>query len=155
MLLHFRHGTASCWRRARPSVTGRLDVLSESGSLQFTAGDARRCPRGFQDFFRRQVVCVCVAGLLSRQHPHAAAHGNALQRRLYQRLIHLQGSGRGVLKIEVGVIAAVGKRFRKVAFKVRLVESVTVEEKSVIRCHKFCLSSGSFVTAETPRETSS
>ena len=73
-------------------------------------GDARRHARGLADLFGAEIVAVGIAGAFSRENTHAHAQFHALGGALDDALVHADGTGREVLEIEVGVVAAGGKR---------------------------------------------
>src|SRR6185437_16063028 len=86
--------------------------------LRRAAGNVRGHVRGAQDAIAAEVVGVGVAGAFARKHAHADAQGNALGGTLDQSLFERNGRGGLVLEVQVGVVAAAGKRSGEVVLEV-------------------------------------
>ena len=113
-------------RRAGGGQTDRVNLRRAVGDM---TGDAGR----FSDAFRREVVGVGIAGLVARNHSHAAPNQDPLGSILDDRFIEQKGRCGGVFKIEIRVIAPGAQRFTEIAFQVFFNQTVGVE-KETFKC---------------------
>ena len=134
--LHLRHHVGFHRRqRHRIKVVQRLVGQPHHRLLRRTAGDHRRRARRMQNALRSQVVGVGIAGALARKHAHAAAHRNALRRRLHHALVERNRSRGLIFEVKVGEIAARGKRSSQVPLHVCLRQAVALKEKLLVHSH--------------------
>ena len=100
--------------------------------LRRAAGDERRGARRAQNFFRRQVVGVGVAGTLAGDDPDSAACRNALRGRFHHGFIERDGGGGEIFEVQIGVIAARAQRRSQIALQVGFVEPILLKEKFLL-----------------------
>ena len=97
-----------------PRAFVQIELLHLAGP----GGDAGGHARGLADLLRGQIVAIGVAGALARDHAHADAQRHALRGALHDGFVDADGAGEQVFEIQIGVIAALRKRFGQVAFQV-------------------------------------
>ena len=126
-------GDLSVHRRQRDRIeAARLLFLeSDRRSLCGAAGNQSRSAGGVQNALRGKIVGIGIAGALAGDHADATSGGNPLRGRLHHGFIHHQRSGRKILKIKVGVVAARRKRRRQVALQIALRQAIVLEKESV------------------------
>ncbi len=119
-------------QRHRVEIVPRLErAQAHRRNARRAAGNTRRNLGRLQNLLRGQVVRVGVAGLLSRHHAHAAAHGDSLGRGLHQRLVHEQRRRGGVLEVEVRVLATLRQRRPQILREARLRQSKTFKKEAI------------------------
>src|SRR5205823_3635989 len=119
-----------------------VEIVSRSSRFQTYGRNPRRTTRDpgcgsghLEDLLRREVVGIGIPRLLARHDSHAATHVDPFGGGLNQRFVNHNRGGGGVLEVEVSVVAALGKRLRKVLFQIGLSQAVTLEEESIRLIH--------------------
>ena len=100
--------------------------------LRRAAGDKRRGARRTQNFFRRQVVGVGIAGTLAGDDSDCAACRNALRGRFHHGFIERDGGGGEIFEVQIGVIAARAQRRAQIALQVGFIEPILLKEKFLL-----------------------
>ena len=100
--------------------------------LRRAAGDERRGARRAQNFFRRQVVGVGVAGTLAGDDSDSTACRNALRGRFHHGFIERDGGGGEIFEVQIGVVAARAQRRAQIALQVGFIEPILLKEKFLL-----------------------
>jgi len=113
----------------------RLVGQTDDRLLRRAAGDHGSGSCGVKDALRGKIVRVSVAGALAGEDADAATDGDALGSGLHHALVERDRGGSLVFEVEVGEVAAGGKRGGKVALDVGLRQTVALEEELIVHSH--------------------
>ena len=84
---------------------------------------------GVQNLFGTQIVAIGVSGALAGDYADADAERNALRGALDDGFVHADVAGGQILEVQIGVVAAAGKRFIQIAFQIAFGDVKPAAEK--------------------------